>query len=424
MDQALAQISPGDADAAIARHAESVFAFLERIVAEPSVLGAEAGVQRLVAVELDRLGLDVDWMAIPPEIASDPIAGVPQLPYDGGDRRVLVARRGGAAPANGRSLLINGHLDVVPPGDVERWTSPPYTPTRRDGWLYGRGAGDMKAGWAMLVLALEGVAALRAPLAGELIVVGVIEEECTGNGTLASVRAGIGADAVLLPEPTDLDVLLHGIGVLWLEIVVDGRPGHAEAADGETNAFDGAWVVVGALRALAERYDADAPAGVRHRVNVGTLEGGDWPSTAPGSARLAIRVGFPPGMPPVDAEREARASIAAAAALDPWLSEQPPRVRLSGFRAEGYAVDPASEVVAALSAAHVAAHGKAPALVGTNATTDARFYVNQAGTPAICFGPRTRGMHGADEAVELASIVDGARTLARFIPAWTGVAQP
>jgi acetylornithine deacetylase len=380
-------------------------------------------VQGLIAAELARLGLMVDWVAIPQDLASDPIAGVPQLAYDGGERRVLVARGGGAAPATGRSLLINGHLDVVPPGDVQRWTSPPFTPTRRDGWLYGRGAGDMKAGWAMLVLALEGLAALGRPLAGDLVVVGVIEEECTGNGTLASVRAGIGADAVLLPEPTDLDVLLHGIGVLWLDVVVDGRPGHAEAAVGETNAFDGAWVVVGALRALAERYEAAAPPGVRYRVNVGTLEGGDWPSTAPGSARMAIRLGFPSGMDLADAEREARASIAAAAALDPWLSANPPRVRLSGLRAEGYAVDPGSEVVATLSAAHLAAHGTLPALVGTNATTDARFYVNQAGTPAICFGPRTRGMHGADEAVELASIVDGARTLARFMARWMGVAE-
>jgi acetylornithine deacetylase len=419
MAHSMRQIS--DVDAAIDAGAQDAFAFLERLVAAPSTLGAEAKALDVAAAELDRLGLAVETLPIPAVIEQDPLAGVAQLPYDGGARRVLVGRVGGAVPQRGRSLLVNGHLDVVPADAPERWRSAPFQPVRRDGSLFGRGAGDMKAGWAMLTLALAALDLRAAPPAAQLTVVGAIEEECTGNGTLASIRAGVGADAVLLPEPTDLDVLLRGNGVLWLEVTVEGKPGHAESARGSTNAFDGAWAVLAGLRELAARYEAGAPAGARYEANLGVLEGGDWPSTAPVRARMRVRVGFPPGLSAADAERDARAAIAAAAAADPWLREHPPLVRPDGLRAEPYAVDPGADLVRALSAAHQDAHGTAPALLGTNATTDARFYAN-AGIPAICFGPRARDIHGVDESVELQSIVDGARTLARLLPAWLGTA--
>lgn len=400
-------------DAAIAKGAERAFGFLERLVAEPSVLGDERGAQRVLADELERLGFGIEWMPIPAAIAEDPLAGVPPLPYDG-SRAVLVAQRPGADPAAGRSLLINGHLDVVPSGEPRRWASDPFAPARRDGWLHGRGAGDMKAGLAMAALAVEALHHAGPPPAGDLMVVGVIEEECTGNGTLASVRAGVGADAVVLPEPTDLYLLVRGNGVLWLDVRLDGPGAHAEA-EARESALDGAWTVVRALRDLAGAFEDGAPDGVNYNANVGILEAGDWPSTVPSTARLRVRIGFPAELTPAAAEARVREAIAAA---DGWLAEHPPVVTPSGFRAEGYALDGTSPLARALAAAHADVHGAPPRVVGTNGTTDARYYLNQAGTPAICYGPRTRGMHGVDEAVELASIADGARVLARFMAGW------
>lgn len=407
----------GELDAVIASEAEGAFALLERLVAQPSVLGNEAGAQEVLAAELELLGFGIDWLAISPELVDDDCAAVPPLPYDG-SRKVLVAKRPGADPSGGRSLLINGHLDVVPGGDPARWSSDPFTPTRRDGWLYGRGAGDMKAGWAMTALALRAINRVCPDAAGDILAVGVIEEECGGNGTLASVRAGVGADAVLVPEPTDLQLLVRGAGVLWVDIEVDGSLGHAESADEGASALDGAWSVIGALRGLAAEFERGAEPGVRYNANIGVLEGGDWPSTVPGTARIRARVGFPPSLAPNGAQRRVHDVIAKACSQDPWLSKHPPRVKASGFRAEGYELKPDAELVKRLAAAHEQAHGDCPQVIGTNATTDARFYLNQAATPAICYGPRTRGMHSVDEAVELASIVDGARTVARFIDRW------
>jgi acetylornithine deacetylase len=421
MDLGLAQIAH-DLDSAVALGAEDAFELLERLVAQASILGAEARAQEELAAALAALGFEIDWLEIPPGIADDPAAGVPPIAYDG--RRVLHARLPGAGgPGDGRSLLVNGHLDVVPSGDPRLWRHHPFTAVREDGWLHGRGAGDMKAGWAMAVLAIGAVLRTVGRPAADLLVVGAIEEEATGNGTLASVRSGMRADAVLLPEPTALDLLVSGVGVLWVEVVVDGRAGHAESTPDGVSALDAAWTLVGHLRELADTLNEGLETR-RYHVNVGTFSAGDWPSTVPGSARLGVRIGFPAAWSPDEAERRVRDSIAAAAATDPWLAANPPLVRASGFRAEGYALDPESPLVQAVADAHAAAHGgRRPAIVGTNGTTDARFYLNQAGVPALCYGPRVRNMHGIDEAVELASIVAGARTLARFMASWLGKAR-
>jgi acetylornithine deacetylase len=422
MDHTLAQTlrEGGPVDAALHRDAEFGFTLIERLVREPSVLGNEAGAQAVLAAELADLGFAIDWLPLTDTIADDPVAGVPSVPA--GDRRVLVARLAGTG-GRGRSLLVNGHLDVVPSGGDEVWRHPPFEPVREDGWLYGRGAGDMKAGLAMAVLAIRALLTTHGRPAADLTVVGAIEEECTGNGTLASVRAGVLADAVVLPEPTGLDVLLDGVGVLWVDVALEGRSGHALDAPEEATLLDGAWTVIRAVRALAAAFDAGEP-GPRHHVNVGVVRAGDWPSTQPGSARLGIRIGFPSGLAPDEAEARVRTAVADAAASDPWLSAHPPRVRVSGFRAEGYALPPDSPLCRAMTVAHAAAHGAPPALVGTTGTTDARYYLNQAGVPALCYGPRVEGMHGVDERVELASVLAGARTLTRFMASWLNGAAP
>ncbi|HET9967268.1 MAG TPA: M20/M25/M40 family metallo-hydrolase, partial [Streptosporangiaceae bacterium] len=319
------------------------------------------------------------------------------------------------------SLLLNGHVDVVP-AESGRWAGDPFTPVRADGWLTGRGAGDMKGGFAMGLLA---VAALRrvAPgaMAGELGFLSVIEEECTGNGTLAACRAGVLADAAVLLEPTDLNLLLGGTGIVWAEIEIDGVAAHAEAADRAVNPVR---FLPALLRALARLEDelnkpGDDPAFDHlprpYNVNVGTVAAGDWPSSVPARARLGVRVGFPRRWTPAEALDRVRAAVLGAAADDPWLATHPPSVRPAGFRAEGYFIGEDHPLVRALAAAHERVHAAEPRRVVMGSTTDARYYLNQFGVPAVAYGPRSRNIHGTDEAVELASIVSGARVLARFM---------
>jgi acetylornithine deacetylase len=402
-------------DAEIDALAEGAFAFLERLVSEPSVVGEEAGAQAVVAAELERLGFAVELLEVPDSIASDPLAGVPQRPYPG--RPVVVGRLSGG---DGPTLLVNGHVDVVPAGWPELWSSPPFMPTRRDGWLHGRGAGDMKCGFAMVLLAVEALRrAAPEALGGTLLFVSAIEEECTGNGTLASIRAGVLGDGVLLPEPTGLDLLLGGAGVLWCDVAVSGRAGHAHEADAGTNPILACLALAAGLRGLEDDLNRGRAVGeARCVVNVGTVEGGDWRSSAPVGARLGVRVGFPPDWAADAAESAVRAALATATSAGSWPQNLSATITFPGFRAVGYELDPGHDLARRLADAHESVHGTRPSAHRQATTTDARHYLNELALPALCYGPRVRDIHGVDEAVELASIVAGARTLTRFIPAF------
>src|SRR3954468_7697465 len=401
-------------DAAIDRDAEGAFRFLAQLVEQPSTLGQERRALEVAAAELARLGFEIEGLPLPAEIGDDPSAG--GAPMVAGAREVLVARRAGRDGESARSLLLNGHLDVVPSGDPKLWSHPPFEPVRRDGWMHGRGAGDMKSGWAMAILALSALLDTGDP-AGDMTVVGVIEEECSGNGTLASVRAGVLADAVLLPEPTDLALLTSGVGVLWLDVEVTGTQGHALAASKGVSALDTSMAVLDALRAVTTELNRGEDE-QRYQLNVGTFSAGEWRSTVPGSATLGVRIGVPADWDPDHGRRWVTERLLAELAGHPWLAEHPPVVVPSGFRARGYDLPEDSELVQAVAAAHRDVHGVEPEVVDTTGTTDARFYLNEGGVPALCYGARTRGMHGIDEGVELESIVSGARVLARFMATW------
>jgi acetylornithine deacetylase len=287
------------------------------------------------------------------------------------------------------------------------------------------GAGDMKCGFAMGVLAIRSLIEVAPErVAGPLSIVAAIEEECTGNGSLASASEGVTADAVVLLEPTDLGLLLGGIGVLWLEVTVAGRAAHASIAGSAVNPIEAAMPLLTALRDFEHDLNASVAdpridgTDRSFSLNIGRFLGGDWASSVPSVARFEVRVGFPIGWTAADAEMRVRAVIAAAAARDPWLAASPPVVRASGFRAEGYDLPADAPLTRLLASAHRDAHGTDPRAFVLGSTTDARTYLNRHGIPAICYGPRTTSIHGVDEAVELASIVEGARTLARFLAAY------
>ena len=406
-------------EAAVEAEAATAFGFLERLVAAPSTVGAERGAQEIIAAELARLGFAVSEFEVPADTAAAAPGGVAQGSYSGRPN-VLGRLNQGGSP----SLLLNGHVDVVP-AESALWSSEPFVPVRSDGWLTGRGAGDMKGGFALGLLA---VAALRrampGALCGELSFVSVIEEECTGNGTLAACNAGVLGDAVVVLEPTDLDVLLGGVGVLWIEIDVPGVPAHAEAADRAQNPVRSIPAILRALAVFEDAInetDGDPDFAVIARpynVNVGTVAAGDWASSVPGRARLGVRVGFPRAWSPDEAFKRVTAAVLDASAEDPWLARRPPVIRPTGFRAEGHLLPADHWLAEAMARAHLSVTGTAARRAPIGATTDARYYLNQFGVPAVAYGPRARNIHATDEAVELASIVTGAKTLARFMAAF------
>jgi acetylornithine deacetylase len=281
----------------------------------------------------------------------------------------------------------------------------------------------MKGGFALGLLAVEGLLkAMPEALAGELSFLSVIEEECTGNGTFAACQGGVLADAVVVLEPTDLEVLLGGVGVLWIEIEIAGIPAHAESADRAQNPISSVPAILRSLAKFEDMLNAEpdpdpafAAVARPYNVNVGTVCAGDWASSVPGRTRLGVRVGFPRAWSPDKAFQRVSAAIGEARAEDPWLASHPPAIRQTGFRAEGHLLAADHWLAESMAQAHLAATGTQPQRAAVGATTDARYYLNQFGIPALCYGPRARNIHAIGEAVELASIVTGAKALARFI---------
>jgi acetylornithine deacetylase len=409
-----------DLDRAINAHGEAMFAFLEALVRAPSTVGSEQAAMEVFARQAEALGLKVERLPFSNARVIDPRAGItpPADLLTPGRYQVLATTRG----EGGLTLLLNGHMDVVPAAAPELWTTPPFEPARRDGRLYGRGAVDMKSGFAVGMLALHALRDVAPDLFAEkrLGFVAVVEEECTGNGTLLSIAEhGITAPEVVVLEPTDLGLLLGGVGILWTDIKVTSEAGHAHSA-GSANAIELGMRLVQGLRRWADDLHRTNPEpniganGHAYNINLGKVSAGDWTSSAPASATFSVRIGFPRGWTPDEAEQQVRAAISDMVEADPDFSAQP-IVTLSGFRAKGHLIGTDTALVLDLAAAHSDAHGAPPPAVMLGSTSDARVYLEDFGIPAVCYGASGGNLHGVDEYVELQSIIDAARTLARFL---------
>jgi acetylornithine deacetylase len=256
----------------------------------------------------------------------------------------------------------------------------------------------------------------------------VVEEESTGNGALMTHLRGYKADAVLIPEPEDEKLVRANTGVLWFEVEVRGMPVHVREMGTGQNAIDAAYRVVGALRAIEARWNADK-AGRPHfeaeehpiNLNIGKIEGGDWASSVPAWCRLSCRISIYPGTSAAAASREIEDAIRAFSRDDPFLANNPPRVTFNGFFAEGYVLDEGSEAEAVLGEAHRDATGKELESFMTAGYLDTRVHALYDRVPALCYGPISRNIHGFDEAVSLSSLKRITATMALFVAEWCGV---
>jgi acetylornithine deacetylase len=313
----------------------------------------------------------------------------------------------------------------VSPEPAAMWKSPPFAARREGDWLYGRGAGDMKAGLAAIVGAVRGLMGLGLAPRGRVELQSVVEEECSGNGALACVLAGEQADAAIVTEPTSGAIQYSQVGVLWFQVRVAGRPAHAGDAPKGRNAIEATFPIIRALRELEAELNVSPPAPYDVypdpiHLNVGMMRGGDWPSTVAGESVMHCRLALYPGEAPSDLKRRVEETVATASA-DAALAGFVVEVTYDGFACEGYTLERDAPVVTSLSGAIEQTTGAAPALFGSTATTDARAFQLYGGCPAVCFGPHAEGVHGVDERVLLSSMVQTAQALGLFIRDWCGL---
>ena len=408
---------------AVAAGRAEIEALLEDLVRARTLLGAEAAGQEVMRRAFSGLGLDpVDVPLDPAALARQPGGVAVQLGgRRQGERDSPPGRRTGA----GRSLILNGHIDVVSPEPSSLWSSDPFEPRRDGEWMYGRGAGDMKAGLAAIVGAVAGLRRLGHEPGGLVELQSVVEEECTGNGAAACVLAGSRADAAVLTEPTGGAIWNAQVGVLWFSVRVAGRPAHAgEAASGdERDRGDGA----------RDRRAARARGGAE-RVAAAAVRGPPAPDQPQRRhdprRRLAVdrrgrvrRRDAPGALPRRGRGRPARAASRRPSPPRPRPTRSSPRctveVRYDGFACEGYVLE-RDPVIDAVGAAAARVYGAAPPLFASTATTDARTFHLYGATPAICFGPYAERIHSVDERVHLPSVVQTAQALALLIRDWCG----
>ncbi|MSP82503.1 MAG: ArgE/DapE family deacylase [Alphaproteobacteria bacterium] len=402
--------------------------FTAELVKFPSTRGHEQTAQDFMAATFKDRGLAVDrW-----EIDVGAISHLPGFsPVKAGYKDALNTV-GTTRPtaAKGRSLILNGHIDVVPVGPLDMWQTPPFHPRREGDWLYGRGGGDMKAGLADALYALVALRRLGFRPAADVYLQSVIEEECTGNGALACLARGYRADAVLIPEPSAERLGRAQLGVIWFQVTVRGYPVHVAYAGTGKNAIEAIFPIIEALHGLEKRWNArkkDQPHYVDHdhpiNLNIGKVAGGDWASSVPAWCRFDVRVAVFPGQNMKEARAEIEDCVRSAAAGNSFLANNPPNVVFDGFQAEGYVLAEGSAAEATLCEAHRAVYGRElEARVGTG-TTDARFTGLYAGIPSMVYGPTAESIHGFNERVSLESMRRNTHAIALFVADWCGLEQ-
>jgi acetylornithine deacetylase len=400
--------------AAVRQSEPDLVAFTRALVRRPSPPDGEGPAQELFADELRTLGLDVDLLPC----RFDELRHHPAFTDDGfsPDGRVDVIGRW-RGTGGGRSLVLNGHIDVVPAGDADRWARSPWSGDVADGAVHGRGSCDMKAGLAAAAFAVAAARRVGFRPKGDVVVQSVVGEETGGVGTLAAIVHGHTADAAVILEPTGLDACPVQSGALTFRLTVPGRASHGATRLDGVSALDKLRLILDGLDRLEAARDAARTA----PISVGTVRGGVWPSSVPDEVVVEGRYGVLPGEPVEVARRGFEDAIGEVAAADTWLAAHPPALAWVEGQFESGETPADGPFVGAVGAAHAAVTGEEVRRRGVPYGSDLRLFTNHASMPAVLYGPGdARLAHAVDEHVPIAEIVTAAQVAGVLLARWCG----
>jgi acetylornithine deacetylase len=410
----------GAADALVASAAD--------LVRIPSIGGtdAENDAQAVMAARLATDGMEVDHWAID----LDGLAAHPDFPGVEVERQEawgVVGRLPGRG--DGATLMLNGHVDVVPTGNPQEWGDPPFAAVVRGGRLIGRGACDMKAGLAAARMAAAAVRTSGVQLRGDLLVASVLGEEDGGLGTFALLQRGWRADACVIAEPTSLDVIPANAGALTFRLRVRGRATHAARRTDGVSAVEKFWPVWQALQELERRrHEVVDPLAARweraHPLSIGTVQAGDWASSVPDLLVAEGRLGVAIGEPVEQARTALEDAVAEACAGDAWLAANPVEVQWWGGQFASGRLPPHSDLIDRVAAAHrTASGGGGLDVYAAPYGSDLRLLSGLGGIPTVQYGPGDAVVaHSPLESVAIDEVVTTARTLALLALDVCGVA--
>jgi len=381
----------------------------------------------LVAEEMRSLGFDVDvWEPSASELA--PFADhVGEFETLAGRPNVVGTWPG---TGNGRSLILNSHIDTVEPGDPSVWSSPAYDAAIAGRSIVGRGALDMKGGLATNLIALSVLRELGFTPGGDIHIESVISEEDGGAGTLATILRGYQADAAIITEPTNLAVVIAQGGSLVFRVRVQGRSAHAAVRNEGVSAFEKFIPIWNALNA----FEAGRNSTISHPlyqgmankipINIGVVKCGTWPSSVPEWLIAEGRAGLVPGEDVTEFKSALIQAVNVAAAADPWLAAHPPVVEWFSGQFAPAEVPASDPIVSAIANAHLAVTGEAPPLEAVTYGADMRHFITFGGTSCIMYGAGdVRLAHGANEAISIDDLLIATVTIATSITTWCGASD-
>jgi acetylornithine deacetylase len=393
---------------------DGLLAYLCELVAVPSLDGEESAAQEHVAAQMRIIGLDVDvWPLDFAELSRHPAYSVEV------DRPYGLGVVGSLGQGHGRSLILNGHVDVVPAGDLDNWHYPPWQGTIANGRVYGRGALDMKGGLCCALFAAKAIQEAGVELQGKLMIQSVIGEEDGGVGTLATVVQGYRADAAIIMEPTELMVAPAQAGALNFRVTVPGFPAHGCFRQEGVSAIEKFFPIYQALMQLeAERNEKVTDPlfvaySLPYALTIGTVKAGNWASTVAESLTFEGRFGVAVDEDLADARQQLEQKVAEAAQADEWLRQHPPRVEWWGGQFAPASIPADHPIVTTVCQAYAQVTHKPAQVQGMTYGADMRLLVNEGNIPTLLFGPGdVRKAHQPDEYVPVDELVATVQTLA------------
>lgn len=402
----------------IDEHADQIVGNLSQLIMNPSISGSdeENSIQADMSAQLDALGLEVDHWRIP----LDDLLTAPDFPGVEVDRReawgLVGASRG---REGGSSLMLNVHIDVVPPGDLAAWgLHSPFSGAVNGDSVNGRGACDMKGGVVAALWAVRAMTELRVPLLGDLLLASVQGEEDGGLGTYASLARGWRADACIIPEPTSLDIVPANAGSLTFRLKVPGLASHASRRTSGISAIEQFLPVFLALRELeTDRNASTDPLMARwdipYPIEIGRIHSGDWSSSVPDVLIAEGRYGVALDESAEHAKDQFTAAITAVSSKAPWLRDHPVEIEWWGGQFLPGRTEMNASIVTAVRQAHVTVSGHQQQIWGAPYGSDLRLMNGKGGTPTVHYGPGDAALaHGPRETVRIDEVLTTARTLA------------
>jgi acetylornithine deacetylase len=413
-------------ETAVDRLRDEMIDTLAQLVRIPSVVGSEGPAQEFMKRQYEGLGLDVKTFEADKNKVGPHSAYVESGLAFEGRPNVIGLLKGDAAK---KSMILNGHVDVVSPEPADQWQHDPWGAEMEGNRLYGRGAVDMKAGVIANLFALKALLAAGIEPGGDVLLQSVVEEEAGGGGgTLACLMEGYTADGMIIPEPFMMPVISHP-GILYFRVKVKGLTAHAAHAQLGVNAIGKMIKVYEALVDLDQRRAAAVEFPLYHKVegrschlNIGTLKAGDWVSTVAGFAEMACRISFIPGESMAETKRTVEQLVAEVARADDWLKDHPPEVEWFGWQTEPWYQNPDDPFIKTVVPCFESVCGRKLEICGATGGLDNRFSL-YFGFPSICIGPNGGNYHSFDEYVELDSLVLTAKALALATAEWGSQAK-